>query len=77
MPPSVSVNATTSGDRNRVSITSANSPPTMTMGIVPAMISRPSRSYSPSRPLSAPGAAAINFATSARKKSTTASSVPT
>ena len=53
------------------------SPPTITIGIVPTMISRPSRSYSPSRPLSAPGAAAISFTTSARKNATTASSVPT
>ena len=54
--------ATTSGDRIRASITSPNNPPTITIGIVPAMISRPSRSYSPSRPGQRPGAAAISCA---------------
>ena len=77
MLPITRLIATISGVRSRASITSPNNPPTITIGIVPTMISRPSRSSSPSRPLSAPGAAAISRATSARKNATTASSVPT
>ena len=69
--------ATTSGVRIRASMTSPNNPPTITIGIVPTMISRPSRSSSPSRPVSAPGAATISRVTSARKNATTANSVPT